>query len=70
LENFRDSELVHLCNSLYEAALEQVRRAFGFEAFHQFVLDTKTSAPVVEWANNRISQVDMAIYSAHYSRAS
>jgi DNA-binding CsgD family transcriptional regulator len=75
LEKFGDSELVSLCNSLYEAALtpalmmqalEQVRRAFGFEAFHQFVLDASTSIPVVEWANNRISQEDMAIYSAHY----
>jgi hypothetical protein len=67
----KDSALIGLCNALYEAALEpalmhqaleQVRQTFGFEAFHQFVLDADTSTPVVEWANNHMTRWPALFY--------
>jgi DNA-binding CsgD family transcriptional regulator/PAS domain-containing protein len=70
-----ESQFSELCGSLYEAAqtpklmisaLDGVRQAFGFEAFHQFVIDTNTGLPLQEWANQRITQDDMAQYAQHY----
>jgi DNA-binding CsgD family transcriptional regulator/PAS domain-containing protein len=43
-----------------------VRESLGFEAFHQFVIDTQTGAPIKEWASQRITQDDMAQYAQHY----
>jgi DNA-binding CsgD family transcriptional regulator/PAS domain-containing protein len=70
-----EPQFTELCGSLYEAAhspelmtaaLDRVRESFGFEAFHQFVIDTQTGAPIKEWANARITQNDMAQYAQHY----
>jgi transcriptional regulator with GAF, ATPase, and Fis domain len=70
-----ERQFAELCGALYEAAqtpelmtsaLEQVRETFGFEAFHQFVIDTHTGLPVQEWANQRITQDDMAQYAQYY----
>jgi DNA-binding CsgD family transcriptional regulator/PAS domain-containing protein len=70
-----EPQFTELCGSLYEAAhspelmtnaLDRVRESFGFEAFHQFVIDTQTGAPIKEWANQRITQDDMAQYAQHY----
>jgi GAF domain-containing protein len=74
-EDIDEPRFTELCGSLYEAAqtpelmipaLDRVRESFGFEAFHQFVIDTSTGLPIQEWANQRITQDDMAQYSQHY----
>jgi hypothetical protein len=70
-----EPRFAELCSSLYEAAqtpelmtaaLDGLRGVFGFEAFHQFVIDPHTGSPVLEWANQRITQDDMAQYAQHY----
>jgi hypothetical protein len=72
---FLEPDLSSLVLSLYEAsqtptmmnsALDKIRSTFGFEAYHQFVLDAKTGAPKQEWSNNHITADDMAAYSEHY----
>jgi DNA-binding CsgD family transcriptional regulator/PAS domain-containing protein len=70
-----EPQFTALCGSLYEAAhspelmtsaIERVRESFGFEAFHQFVIDTQTGLPIKEWASQRITQDDMAQYAQYY----
>jgi hypothetical protein len=70
-----ESQFTELCGSFYEAAqtpvlmtqaLDRTREIFGFEAFHQFVIDTQTGMPLKEWANQRITADDMAQYAQYY----
>jgi DNA-binding CsgD family transcriptional regulator len=70
-----ERDLSNLVVSLYEAshtstlmgpALEQIRSTFGFQAYHQFVLDGPPGPPTQEWSNDHISADDMAVYAEHY----